>query len=66
MTAKQRALVSYVREHPGVRQDELAAALGSTLRGVGVILSALLWRDDVRVWSERGEGGAESTRWWTG
>lgn len=63
LTAKQRAVVDYLREHPNTRQDDLAKALGSTLRGVGVILSALTWRDDVTVLRTRGEGGAESYRW---
>lgn len=63
LTAKQQALVDYLREHPDTRQDDLAKALGSTLRGVGVILSALIWRDDVVVIRTRGAGGAESDRW---
>jgi hypothetical protein len=63
MTAKQQALVDYLREHPDTRQDDLARALGSTLRGVGVILSALTWGDEVTVIRSRGAGGAESDRW---
>jgi predicted transcriptional regulator len=63
LTAKQQALVDYLREHPNTRQDDLAKALGSTLRGVGVILSALTWHDDVTLVHARGDGGAESDRW---
>jgi hypothetical protein len=63
LTIRQREVIAYLVEHPGTRQDDLAAALGSTIRGIGVVLSALLWRDDVAITSRAGEGGAESQRW---
>ncbi len=64
LTAKQRAVLDYLREHGPTRQDVLAEAMGSTLRGVGVILSALVWRDDIVIRARRNAAeGTEATEW---
>lgn len=45
LTKKQRALVDYLREHGPTTVRDLADALGSTGRGIGVMHSALMWAD---------------------
>lgn len=63
LTAKQQEVVDYLREHGPTRQDDLADALGTTLRGIGVRLSALSWKDGHYVYCQMGTGGAESCVW---
>jgi hypothetical protein len=64
VTARQRAVIQYLREHGPTRQDALAEAFGTTLRGIGGTLSALTWNDDVRIFSRRSDTeGTEATVW---
>lgn len=63
LTAKQQEVVDYLRKHGPTRQDDLADALGTTLRGIGVRLSALSWKDGHYVYCETQPGGAENYVW---
>lgn len=45
-TKRQQEVIDYLREHGETEQQALANALGSTLRGIGVVLSKLLWEDE--------------------
>lgn len=45
LTKKQDALVRHLREHGPTTVRDLAASLGSTGRGIGVMHSALMWSD---------------------
>jgi hypothetical protein len=62
LTAKQQAVLDYLREHGPTRQEDLANALRSTTRGIGVVLSALTWKDDIPLRSS-GDGLAEDRLW---
>lgn len=45
LTKKQQALVDYLHEHGPTTIRDLADALGSTGRGIGVMHSKLMWAD---------------------
>jgi hypothetical protein len=63
LTAKQHEVIEYLREHGPTRQDDLADALDTTLRGHGVRLSALTWKQGHYVHCEMRAGGAGNYVW---
>lgn len=63
ITTKQQEVIDYLRAHGPTRQGELAEALGSTLRGIGVRLSALTWKEGHYVFRETDSGGAADHIW---
>lgn len=63
LTTKQQEVIDYLRAHGPTRQGDLAEALNSTLRGIGVRLSALTWKEGRYVYRETDRGGAEDHIW---
>jgi len=61
LTAKQQEMVDYLRSHGPTSAKDLARALDSTLRGIGIRYSAMLWMDGpCPVACERPNSGADS------